>query len=251
MSKQSEYQQQLCKTRKENNLCVWCGKPLDREGAICQACANKSKERSKERRDYLLKIGVCPVCGKRPITTGGYKSCVVCRTHASDREKNLRTKEKSEHLSIYYKQKRTARESQGLCTVCGKNKAEPGFKTCLDCRKKKRKYNHIYVTKYTLSDRELWKGQGRCARCGSEDMHEASVLCEKCYQNSCKALEKARAVSLGNKAKKRAEQEEAVLRKSHELMEQFKPKTLWDQRQNPKQKIRNRRKKDKQGEQIR
>lgn len=251
MSKQTEYQRQLYKSRKENNLCLWCGKPLDREGTICQACANKSKERSKERRDYLLKRGICPVCGKREISEGGYKSCLVCRSHASDREKNLRTKEKSEYLSIYYKKKRNDREANGLCTICGKNPPERGFKTCLDCRKKKRKYQHIYVTKYTMADRELWKGQGLCARCGREDLHEGSVLCERCYQNSVKALEKARAVSLGNKAKKREEQEAAVLKRSHELMEQFKPKTLWEQRQKPKQRIRNRRKKDKQGEQIR
>lgn len=229
MKDRNEYQRQLYEKRREENVCLWCGKPLDREGSICSECAEKSRTRAKERRDYLLRRGLCPYCGKNKIDPP-YKSCTNCREKILRRSKEGRTEKRKQYDSMYRKKKREQYADAGLCTICGKNVPEKGFTTCIECRKKQRKYRKVYVTKYQLSDRDLWKDQGLCARCGSEGLHEGTTLCEKCYENSVKALEKARAVSLGNKYAKRAEREEKEREKERELKQRFKPRTLYEQK---------------------
>lgn len=233
MTKQTEYQRKLYAERKEKNLCLWCGKELDREGSICQSCAEKSKQRSKVRRDYFLKIGLCPYCGKRKVDKP-YKSCPVCRDNANERLKARYTDQQREYQRMYAKAKRLKRAEQGLCTSCGQNPADPGYKTCSDCRRKARTFNRIYKTKYQLSDRDVWKMQGVCIRCGREDVHEGTSLCEKCYAESIAALEKGRKTIQEKKEKKRAEQEIIELEKERKLKETFKPRTLWQKREDQK-----------------
>lgn len=210
-------------------MCLWCGKPLDREGSICIDCARKSRERSRERREYFIKIGICPTCGKNKIEPP-YKSCHVCREKSARHARDNVNENRTTYQTMYQRKKRKKFAEAGLCTVCGKNVPEKGFATCLECRKKQRKYRKIYITKYQLSNRDLWKAQGRCARCGSEDLHDGTTLCEKCYENSVKALEKARAVSLGNRYAARAKREEENSKKMKELKIRFKPRTMQEQR---------------------
>ncbi len=237
MRDQKEINKEMYDKRRAEKLCLWCGKPLDRDGVLCQACAEKSRTRTKAYKEYYLNMGICPYCRKRKLTPG-YKSCVVCRENKALRRMKSKDPEKAKQRSIYRKSKRAERIDQGLCTVCGKRKAEQGFKTCPECRRNQKKYRHIYVSKYQLSDRALWVSQGRCEHCGSYDLQEGTKLCKKHYMMSCEALAKAREVSLGNKAAVRAAQEAAELQKSHELRIQYKPRTMADRKQLKEQRER-------------
>ena len=216
--------------RRKNKLCLWCGKPLDRDGALCTACARKSNERTKAYKDYYLRIGVCPVCRKRKVTPG-YKSCYPCREKISLRKKKIYSDPiKKEQRLQARKEKRAKLVEEGICTNCGKNKAEKGFRTCPDCRKKAKNYRKLYVTKYQLSDRALWVSQGRCERCGNDDLQEGTKLCKKCYAHSLAALEKGRAVVIQHRAEERAKQEAIEAQKMQEVKKMFHPRSIWERR---------------------
>ena len=237
MRDQKEINKEMYDKRRAEKLCLWCGKPLDRDGVLCQACAEKSRTRYRLNREYYLKMGVCPYCRKRKVTPGR-KSCLPCRENAAMKHGSRSHPDLAKQKSIYRKSKRIERLEKGLCTVCGKREAEPGFKTCADCRRRQKKYRHIFVSKYQLSDRSLWVSQGRCERCGSYDLQEGTKLCKEHYKQVCEALEKGREVSLGNKAAARAAQEAAELQKSHELRIQYKPRTMADRKQLKEQRER-------------
>lgn len=59
-----KYSRQRYEERKASNLCVRCGKPLDREGAVCTACKNSQTAYGRELYKKLQAVGVCPRCGK-------------------------------------------------------------------------------------------------------------------------------------------------------------------------------------------
>lgn len=230
MRDQKKINEERYKRCREEHLCLWCGKPLDREGALCSECIEKSRQRTKAYKQYYISMGICPVCRKRKVTPG-YKSCMVCREQkAMKRMMNKADPEQKKAQSIKRKEIRIERIANGICVTCGKNKAEKGFKTCAECRKKVRKYRQIYISKYQLSDRALWVSQGRCERCGSYDLQEGTKLCRKCYQQSAEALEKARSVVQKHRADARAAQEAAELQMSNELKIQFKPRTIWERK---------------------
>ena len=65
--------------RVDGGLCAACGKPLDRDSVICEACRLKRKERNAARRDALKAAGLCTICGKRPVQDGA--NCPICREH--------------------------------------------------------------------------------------------------------------------------------------------------------------------------
>lgn len=73
--------------------------------------------------------------------------------------------------------------------------------------------------------------QGVCVRCGGEDIHEGTMLCEKCYAQSVSALEKARQTVKANKERKRAEREAIEAEKERKLKAAFRPRTLWEKRE--------------------
>ena len=230
MSDQKKLNEERYKRCRENHLCLWCGKPLDREGSLCEACAEKSRQRTKTYKQYYLSMGICPTCRKRKVTPG-FKSCVVCRDKKAMKRLAYKAEpEKQKEQSIKRKEIRAERIANGICVVCGKREAEKGFKTCPDCRKKSKQYRKLYVTKYQLSDRALWVSQGRCERCGSYDLQEGTKLCKTCYKNSIEALEKARSVVQKHRADARAAQEAAELQMSNELKIQFKPRTIWERK---------------------
>lgn len=237
MRDQKEINKEMYDKRRAEKLCLWCGKPLDREGALCKACIDKSRSRTKAYREYYLSMGICPICRKRKVSIG-YKSCVICRENKALRRMKLKDPLYAEAESRKRKEMRIERAEKGLCTSCGKNKAERGFKTCHECRKRNTKYRHMYITKYQLSDRALWVSQGRCERCGSYDLQEGTKLCKNHYKQVCEALTKAREVSLGNKAALRAEREAAELQKSSELKIQFRPRTIAERKQIKEQRER-------------
>lgn len=71
--------------RRNNRLCLVCGKPAADDRASCEAClkkcrdnAHKYKHKNKERRDRLKAQGLCEKCGKEKDDPALF-SCADCR----------------------------------------------------------------------------------------------------------------------------------------------------------------------------
>ena len=171
------------KKRKDNGLCPRCGKLLDREGHYCSECNAKHNKYVKETRAFLRNQCMCPVCGKEKLF-GDEKQCISCRQKAYDRRKPLTEEQKkiysarfNEHRKSLYKE----RSENGICTRCGKCKAEKGKKKCRICLDKdaemhrKRTYNKKGV-------REYRKENHLCYHCGKEIDRETGEICQSCWE---------------------------------------------------------------------
>ena len=64
--------------RKDNNLCISCGNPLDRNGVNCIDCNNKKNEEYRKTKQAYIDCGICYRCRKNPIM-GVEKMCPECR----------------------------------------------------------------------------------------------------------------------------------------------------------------------------
>ena len=84
-----KYFRQRYEERKASNLCVLCGKPLDREGVVCTACNSKRTAYGRELYKKLQAVGVCPRCGKN-LLYGDEKSCVECRAKSAEAMSKIR-----------------------------------------------------------------------------------------------------------------------------------------------------------------
>lgn len=73
--------------RKENGLCVFCGKTKATGGRVtCDSCREKTNKANRETREYLKRIHVCPKCGKNKLV-GDKKTCPECLRHLNERNK--------------------------------------------------------------------------------------------------------------------------------------------------------------------
>lgn len=105
---------------KEHGLCVRCGKPTRQGRVSCEACAARDSETKKLRAELRRKKGMCPQCGKLPITPGK-KLCYACTGFNRDNSAIRRDE---------YRRK-------GLCIVCGQRPPAEGYATCEKCREYK------------------------------------------------------------------------------------------------------------------
>ena len=144
------YLKTVYENRKKAGVCVYCGKRPARPGRVtCGECKahqsesramhfdacpeareehnQKSRIRSKERRERLQGQGLCDWCGKRPAEPGKTK-CKVCaaKMRLAKHNSNL----KHGKLKQY--------RERGLCLHCGAER-EPGKMYCPECMEKKRK----------------------------------------------------------------------------------------------------------------
>ena len=171
------------KKRKDNGLCPRCGKLLDREGHYCSECNAKHNKYVKETRAFLRKQGMCPVCGKEKLF-GDEKQCISCRQKAYDRRKPLTEEQKNrysarfnEHRKSIYKE----RSENGICTRCGKYKAEKGKKKCRICLDKDAEM-HRKRTYNKKSTREYRKENHLCYHCGKEIDRATGEICQSCWE---------------------------------------------------------------------
>ena len=120
-------------------LCISCGKPRNNNSiSRCDACIDKSRLAQQKIRGQ----GRCQVCGNKAISGTRCDKC-----------KEQRVKTNKEILSY--------RESQGLCTSCGKSKSLPGLKSCISCLERaKNKNNKLKIETFSHY------GGNRCACCG-------------------------------------------------------------------------------------
>lgn len=114
------YAKEVYYWRKENHICVRCGKESADEGYVtCLACRMEQREKSRERYNLDIKVSratlraerrkahLCQQCGK-PV----YKNHAYCYEHY------LRQKRASREYSDRVRNKNF--KAQGLCRICGK-----------------------------------------------------------------------------------------------------------------------------------
>ena len=180
--------------RKDNNLCISCGNPLDRNGVNCIDCNNKKNEEYRKTKQAYIDCGICYRCRKNPIM-GAEKMCPECRAKLATWKEN-RPEDK---IEIEKEQTRRSHErirqecrDKGICYVCKKRKAEPGKKRCSICRVSTNRYNQKYTERKSQKmTREQRIDKGICVWCDNP-AKEGKKICEAHYEKCIENLEKER-----------------------------------------------------------
>lgn len=172
--------------RKIQGICVRCGKTPSVAGKVfCTECAEKSRNYNQESRLYFKKLGFCPRC-KRNKLFGDEKECPECI--AMMYEVNRKSKEKGNvSTKEYYRNYNERLKEQGLCRGCRKRNIAVGHIYCSICLAKKR----IRARKNNGIERNERYKYGICYRCGKQELVQGKKLCQKCYEDSLKSLQKA------------------------------------------------------------
>lgn len=182
------YQKRFIQKRKERVLCLKCGKPLDRDGLYCIDCRKYITEQNTLARHWYQEHGICPRCGKNELF-GDEKVCIECNAKAYEVTMRSRERLGKEHYNQQHNEwarnKHQKRIDEGICTRCGKRKADGGYKTCGICRAKTRNYKRI---KYGKPDRSERYKQGLCYFCDSP-IKEGYKVCEKHYRMNIDKLD--------------------------------------------------------------
>lgn len=121
--------------RVEQGLCSKCGRVRDRKGWYCSDCLANERERSRKNRDFLKALKICPYCGKNKLW-GAERRCLECHAKLKSQWNNLTDEKKREYEEENSRQKKIRydkRSDEGICTRCGKRKAEYGRKKCRLC----------------------------------------------------------------------------------------------------------------------
>lgn len=174
--------------RKENGLCVRCGKCTPEKGKVmCAECSKKQNVYQKKMRDFRKKLGFCPRCGKNKLF-GEENACPECNAKEYVNTMNSRKKNGKEHYnrihSEWSKKEHQRRIEHGICTRCGKRRADFGFKTCSICRIKIREEKRI---RYGKPDRRERYEKALCYFCDNP-IKEGYKVCEKHYQMNLQKL---------------------------------------------------------------
>ncbi len=181
------YQKRMIERRKINVLCIGCGKLLDREGVHCITCREKINKATRERRHWYQDNGICPRCEKNSIM-GDEKVCPECNAKFASRASKIRESNREEYNKkqrVIHKNIHNNRKEQGICTRCGKRKADEGYRTCGICQAKTREYKRI---KYGKPDRSARFEQGLCYFCDNLTK-DGYKVCEHHYQMNLKKLD--------------------------------------------------------------
>lgn len=185
---QKDYQQRFIQKRKQDGLCIDCGVSLDRIGARCEKCNKKHVEYGNESRKWYKSHGICPRCGKKELY-GDEKMCLECK--AITYETNMRSRKKlgKEHYNTMHaqwaKKKHKERIENGICTRCGKRKADYGFKTCGICREKIRNQKR---KESKSEDRRERVEKGLCFFCDNPVL-DGYKVCKEHYDKNIKNLQ--------------------------------------------------------------
>lgn len=171
--------------KRENNLCVTCGRvPPEKGKSQCRECLDISARKKREERHMRKEMGICVACGKERAYDGE-TLCLSCKMHQRETEsKKPKTEEQKQKQSIEDKEKYYNRKSLGVCVNCGKRPKQHGL-LCERCystilRRKSRIQNDI-----TRSERPNYN---RCYICGKEGLMEGKRVCEECYQTRLKSI---------------------------------------------------------------
>ena len=180
--------------RKDNNLCLLCGNPLDRKGVYCIKCNNEFNEEHRKQKQAYIDCGICYRCRKNPIM-GSEKTCPECRAKyrewSSKRPEDKKQRDK-ELTELSHERRRQECRDNGICYICKKRKAEPGKKRCSICREKSnRKNREYYQRKSNRLTRDQRIEQGICIWCDNK-AKPGKKLCEDCCNKSIRNVEDKR-----------------------------------------------------------
>lgn len=78
----SKYKHNYTLTTHEKGKCTNCYNDLDREGWFCNICVNKLRLRGKALADFRRVNGLCVQCG---VNVEEYKYCQKCRDERMER----------------------------------------------------------------------------------------------------------------------------------------------------------------------
>lgn len=164
--------------RKENGLCVECGKPLDNVHVMCNECRIKANEERNKTRKYYQEKGICPRCRKEKLF-GDEKQCLTCKTKAYAKIVPNRDRE---HYNKVHREwsRRTHQEfvEKGICTRCRKRKADHGYKTCGICRNRDAETERL--RNFGKPKRSERAEMGLCYFC-CEPVKPGHKTCQRCY----------------------------------------------------------------------
>lgn len=180
--------------RKDNNLCILCGNPLDRDGVRCTNCNNTQNKEGKSTRQTYIQCGICPRCRKNPIM-GVEKMCPECRAKQYE-WRNNRSEEKKkiaeEQSRISHENKRQYCRENGICYNCKKRESLPNKKLCSICREKLNRKNREYYERNKIGlTKEEKIEKGICIWCDNP-VKDGKKICEAHYEKCIKNLEKGR-----------------------------------------------------------
>lgn len=192
----NEYQRNFTQRRKENGLCVNCGKPLDRAGSRCISCREKINAADRKQYQESKSRGMCPVCGKRKLW-GDENACLECKTKRSENAMKNREKNGTEHYNKTHREwsRKTyeIRKQHGICTRCGKRPAQEGYSTCQSCRYKEkvkqreRRNINGYMTR---EERQEYRTEvGLCFFCDNP-VKPGYKVCERHYNMNVESQKK-------------------------------------------------------------
>lgn len=153
--------------RRQQLLCIACGKTLNRDGTLCIECNNAHNNYVRESRAWYQEHKICPRCNKEKLYNDE-KVCLICSANAYLTTMRCRKNVGKEHYnkihSEWSRKEYDKRINQGVCTRCGKRKADKDYKTCALCRDKNRKYRRKNNKTINRNERYL---QGLCYFCNN------------------------------------------------------------------------------------
>lgn len=119
---QSRAESNLLRQRRlAERICQRCGKPCDRDGVHCSACADAINENVQQYQAEAKAKGLCANCRIRPLAPTSTWFCRYCLDKVKERNE----------------QRRKKLMEQGLCTHCGKHPVAQGSKYfCESCRQR-------------------------------------------------------------------------------------------------------------------
>lgn len=189
--------------RKEQGLCVQCGKPNDKTGTRCKDCTQKSTEYARERREKRRLLGLCPRCGNQLM--GDEVNCLECQ--AVNYSFSIKWKMENEERNREYYRERNKRiyderKEQNVCCKCGAEKDGDNYSFCKKCRDKRKPIKQRYRERHQQPRlKDMWIEKGLCVRCGNE-RKKGYKLCEECYQKNVKASHSKKCVEWRKGVKK-------------------------------------------------
>ena len=176
--------------RKEQGICVLCGKEKPKEGYVCcEQCKEKQKIYQRETREYYRNLGICTRCGKNKLF-GEEKECPECV--AKMYELNLKYKENGKFDYREWRRKHmVSLKEKGLCVSCGRSKAKEGRASCEYCLIKNRERSREYRMKKneTGISRSERASYGLCYFCGKE-IGGNGRICKNCSEKAIVKLPK-------------------------------------------------------------
>lgn len=178
----STRQKQKREKRRKNNLCTYCGKPVDRDGILCSSCLSYAEEYNQSRKELLKSLGLCVRCGKNEIFEHE-NYCPECKARMAEADSRRDRTARNEYERI----RRERLKAEGICPDCGKNKPEEGYVTCRECLDQRRKRK---LRKGKPNARAEWDAELRCVQCGKDERVPGKKVCEDCYRIRIDAIKK-------------------------------------------------------------